>query len=312
MTYNHEKFIRDAIEGFLMQKTSFPVEILIHDDASTDSTADIIREYERKYPHLIKPVYQLENQYSKKRGLITKIQNERTQGKYVAKCEGDDYWTDPGKLQKQVDFLESHPDHVLCCSGYETLVQETGERTTEIETRFMKDPDGFSFTLLEMSISWFTKPLTSMFRSEIIRKDPAMLTSYRYCRDVHLFYHLMKEGRGYYFNEVYGVYRIHPGGIKSLAGARFNKNIAYERSKELYERNRDTYTRVLHLRSVSSLLKYDLRHGYPDNTLKRRCLLLLKLLKYGLSPSLIVNFVKVGLKMRKRGRSAGHRAMSAE
>src|SRR5690554_3523732 len=94
ITYNHENYIRDAIEGFLMQKTTFPVEVLIHDDASNDSTSDIIRVYESRFPNLIKPIYQTENQYSKKRGLISKIQNDRSKGKYIAKCEGDDYWID--------------------------------------------------------------------------------------------------------------------------------------------------------------------------------------------------------------------------
>ena len=114
ITYNHEEYIKDAIEGFLIQETNFPVEILIHDDASTDRTADIIREYELKYPHLFKPIYQKENQYSKKKGVITRIQNERVKGKYIAKCEGDDYWTDPLKLQKQVDFMEENLEYVAC------------------------------------------------------------------------------------------------------------------------------------------------------------------------------------------------------
>jgi glycosyltransferase involved in cell wall biosynthesis len=304
VTYNQELYIKDAIDSFLKQKTNFKVEILIYDDASTDSTPHIIDKYNSIYPDLIVPYYQKENLRSKGIKPRYKIQVQQAKGKYIALCDGDDYWTDPLKLQKQVDFLESHPGYVLCCGGYETLNEETGERSIEIETRFMKEPEGFSFDLTEMSLDWFTKTLASIFRADIIKKDPDILTSYRYCRDVHLFYHLMKEGKGFYFNEVFGVYRIHRGGVKSMVGDRFNKNIAYERSKELYERNRDTYTRALHLRSVSSLLKYDLRHRYPENTLKRRCQLLLKLLRYGLSPALIVNFLKVGLKMRKRGRSA--------
>ena len=108
ITYNHFKYIRDAIEGFLMQRTNFPLEILIHDDASIDGTAEIIKEYEKQYPWLIKPVYQAENQYSKHNGTRSKIQYDRAPGKYIALCEGDDYWTDPYKLQKQVDFLESN------------------------------------------------------------------------------------------------------------------------------------------------------------------------------------------------------------
>lgn len=112
-TYNHEKYIADALEGFVMQKTNFAFEILVHDDASTDRTADIIREYEAKYPDLIKPIYQTENQYSK-HPITTFFQLPRVQGKYVAFCEGDDYWTDDHKLQKQVDALEAHPELDIC------------------------------------------------------------------------------------------------------------------------------------------------------------------------------------------------------
>lgn len=116
-TYNHEKYIRDALEGFVMQKTTFPFEVLVHDDASTDGTADIIREYERKYPDIIKPIYQTENQYSKKVGITAVYQISRARGKYIAPCEGDDYWTDPMKLQKQYDFMERNPEYTLCaCS----------------------------------------------------------------------------------------------------------------------------------------------------------------------------------------------------
>ncbi|MBN1214147.1 MAG: glycosyltransferase family 2 protein, partial [Candidatus Lokiarchaeota archaeon] len=110
--YNHVNYIKDSIQGFIIQKTSFPFEILIHDDASTDGTTEIVKDYEHKYASLIKPIYQKDNQYSK--GISPgNINRKRATGKYIAICEGDDYWTDPYKLQKQVDFLESNPEYGL-------------------------------------------------------------------------------------------------------------------------------------------------------------------------------------------------------
>ena len=113
ISYNHENYIADAIESFLMQKVSFNYEILIHDYASTDKTQDIIMEYTMKYPNIIKPILQDENQYSKgkKVGMFHK---DIAKGKYIAICEGDDYWTDTNKLQKQIDYLENHPECSMC------------------------------------------------------------------------------------------------------------------------------------------------------------------------------------------------------
>lgn len=127
ITYNHEAFIRDAIEAFLMQKTTFPVEILIHDDASTDGTPRIIREYEEKYPNLIFPIYQTENLYSQGTKISINFQYPRARGKYIAYCEGDDYWADPLKLQKQVDFLEANDEYSFCSHNFWVLNQETSE-----------------------------------------------------------------------------------------------------------------------------------------------------------------------------------------
>ena len=112
--YNHEKFINDAIDGFLLQKTSFPVEILIHDDASTDRTPEIIRSYANKHPSLIFPLYQRENQFSLSRKPTSHFQIPRARGKYIIICEGDDYWTAPDKLQRQVEFLENNPEYSGC------------------------------------------------------------------------------------------------------------------------------------------------------------------------------------------------------
>lgn len=114
ITFNHVNFIEEALNGFLMQKTNFKFEILIHDDASTDGTEEIIREYERKYPSIIKPLYEETNQWVKGRKGSAVFNFPRAKGKYIALCEGDDYWTDPLKLQKQVDFLEGNPEYGIC------------------------------------------------------------------------------------------------------------------------------------------------------------------------------------------------------
>lgn len=114
LTYNHARFVRDALDGFVSQKTNFPFEVIIHDDASTDGTTEIIKEYERKYPDIIKPIYQTENQWRKAKTMSKTFVFPHVQGEYVAFCEGDDYWTDKNKLQKQVDFLDAHPECSIC------------------------------------------------------------------------------------------------------------------------------------------------------------------------------------------------------
>lgn len=136
-TYNHEHYIRRCLEGFVMQITNFRFEAIVHDDASTDGTAAILREYADKYPDIIKPIYEIENQYSKKDGTLNRIMNEHTHGKFAAMCEGDDYWTDPLKLQRQFDFLNMHDDYVAVAENgivinqmlnQEYLFSDKGER----------------------------------------------------------------------------------------------------------------------------------------------------------------------------------------
>lgn len=123
LAYNQEKFIRQALDGFVMQETPFPFEAIVHDDASTDGTAEIIREYARKYPGIIRPIIQTENQFQKTGDYpIARHVYPAARGKYIALCDGDDYWTDPCKLQRQVDALESDPGAAVCFHDYKLLV----------------------------------------------------------------------------------------------------------------------------------------------------------------------------------------------
>ena len=131
-TYNQESYIRKCLESLVGQETDFAYEILVHDDASTDRTADIIREFENAYPDKIRPIYQTVNQYSQGINIIDTILTPQAKGRYIAICEGDDYWTDPYKLQKQFDALEAHPEVDMCAHGAVLVKEDTEEVLREI------------------------------------------------------------------------------------------------------------------------------------------------------------------------------------
>ena len=164
-TYNHENYIRDAIESFLMQKTNFKFEVLIHDDASTDKTPEIIREYETKYPEIIKPVYQKENQYSQGIRYASLYQYPRVKGKYIAFCEGDDYWTDSYKLQKQYDALEKNPQVDICAHTADVVEAETKKKISQIKS----SNEDKIFTTEEVILGGggFVATNSLMYRSEL-------------------------------------------------------------------------------------------------------------------------------------------------
>lgn len=135
--YNHAPYIAQTIESIISQETNFHFELIIHDDASTDGTADIIRAYAEKYPDIIHPIFQTENQYSQ--GVdVYSFMNHWIHGKYVAQCEGDDYWCDIHKLQKQVDYMEMHPECSYCfCNSYNVNLDSevVGTQTPSEEDR---------------------------------------------------------------------------------------------------------------------------------------------------------------------------------
>lgn len=203
-TYNQEAYIRRCLDGILMQKTSFPIEILVHDDASTDATATIIREYEQLYPNIIKPIYQVENQYSKGIHISQTFQYPYVLGKYIALCEGDDYWTDPLKLQKQVDFLESHPDYAMC---YTQCVYFYQNRSV-----FAGRPWGGTGESIDVLLKMNTVPTLTV----VMRHDVLM----RYLKDIHpelrvwlmgdypMWLYFAAVSKIHFMAETTGVYRV--------------------------------------------------------------------------------------------------------
>ncbi len=211
LVYNHEPYLRQCLDGFVMQKTNFPFEAIVHDDASTDNSAAIIREYEEKYPHIIKPVYQTENQYSKKDGSLKRALNSAMSpsSRYIAVCEGDDYWTDPLKLQKQVDFLEAHPDYSMCFHETQRYSQRRGCFYSEVPT-YNKSREARVKDLIETG-SPFVSTCSILYRRSLLDCYPD------YCRRCHvgdlpLQVFCAVNGKCFYIRDTMAVYRVdNPG-----------------------------------------------------------------------------------------------------
>ena len=220
--YNHEPFLRQCLDGFVMQKTTFPFEAIVHDDASTDGSAAIIREYSEKYPDIIKPIFETENQYNKRDGSLRRIMDAalHPNSKYIAMCEGDDYWSDPNKLQLQVDFLESHPDFYMSCHGFMYFYEETKsfEKQDFLDYLPIDIFNGREYCVPSIDeffqSKWFTQVLTIVRRREKY-VDDKKLKCYSKAYDYITCYYMLKAGKCALFKNVMGVYRKHRGGVYS-------------------------------------------------------------------------------------------------
>jgi glycosyltransferase involved in cell wall biosynthesis len=214
MTYNHGPYIEDAIEGFLIQETEFPFEILIHDDASVDNTADIIREYKARYPELIRPIYQTENQYSKGVRPFLDFVIPKAKGKYIALCEGDDFWVCSTKLQKQVLFLESNPEYGLVHGGVNHLYQASGQYIKDYnKTKAILIPQGEIFEKL-LHGNHLIKTMTACFRKNLFKshyiKDPEFMSKQWRGIDISIWLTLAFHSKIFYIDEVFATYRLIP------------------------------------------------------------------------------------------------------
>ncbi len=240
LVYNHEPYIRQCLEGIVMQKTDFFFEVLVHDDASTDSSANIIREYEEKYPDIIKPIYQTENQHSKKVGIFKTFIYPIVKSKYIAMCEGDDYWTDPYKLQKQVDFLETHSQYDLCSHRFRIYNAENKVFINKLEPTMDDNVKGIEFDAeLGLYISYY-QTMTLVFRSRVLEKW--QLSKSKYLSDLHLCYFLTNNKKGYCLNQDGAVYRLSNVGIFSKKSLYEKLNFNYNMSKDIYINNQNDIT----------------------------------------------------------------------
>jgi len=212
ITYNHDKFIRECLDGFLMQETTFPVEILVHDDASTDHTADILREYAAQYPTLFRLYLQTENQYSQ--GIaITPILCDLASGELIAFCEGDDYWFYPQKLLQQENILRVRHDLVMVSHGCKRAIDGGGDMIPWLRTKGLGNKE---YTDLDILLGVFDLMQTWLIRKPCFdQRFLKMRKSFPVGDTPYNLYLLQNGSKGLSLEKLWSCYRQHPGGIWS-------------------------------------------------------------------------------------------------
>lgn len=245
-TYNHASYIVDAMNGFTMQQTDFPFVVAIVDDASTDNAPQVIRDYFEKNFDTEEPsiafqeeveygkvlfarhntnkncffaiVLLKQNHYQQKKSKRPYLSRWAENAEFLAFCEGDDYWTNSSKLQKQVAFLDDNPQYIICSHNFIRFHQDS--RSFENKTYYSNlFPEDTTFDRIEYSLDnyfdrWWTQPLTCVYRNgDYIKRMP--FSSYQYFKDDIFYYYVLKEGKGVLFRDSMGVYRVHDGGVWS-------------------------------------------------------------------------------------------------
>lgn len=239
-TYNQEAYILDTLNGFVSQNTSFPVVSVVVDDASTDNEPQVIQDFfdknfDREDPtvayyeetdfgtllfaqHRVNRncyfaiLFLKENHFIQKKSKFPYLSRWTDNSRYIALCEGDDYWTDPMKLQTQVDFLEGHEEYSLCCHRYMIYEQSRNSwKEDYVHALFDRQPDGFSFTRSDNLKTWITKTMTLMYRRDWIKMED--LQKYKYRCDEHMNYLLLSRGPGYCLPFIGAVYRRTDSGV---------------------------------------------------------------------------------------------------
>lgn len=216
-TYNHENFIGQMLDGALMQQTSFPFEIVIGDDASTDRTQGIIREYSEKYPGRIRAYLHDKNQgpaspreFAGRNNVLGLL--KACQGEYVAMCEGDDYWTDPLKLQKQIDFLDNHKDYSVCHHNVKVIYEDGSESHL-----FNSDDQQLTSSIENvLEDKWFMATASWVYRNYFKDEDFADWHAKAAAGDWAILIQLAAYGKIGYLPDTMGIYRKHSAGLSNV------------------------------------------------------------------------------------------------
>lgn len=216
-TFNHEKYIAQMLEGALNQQTTFQYEIVIGDDASTDHAPPIIQDYARRFPEKIRACLHPKNlgpseprEFGGRNNVLFLL--KACQGEYVALCEGDDYWTDPFKLQAQVDFLDKYPDFSICHHNLEVIYED------DSPSHSFNSNDQKAISSIEdiLKDHWFIGTASLMYRNQFLHEDFADWHHRAAAGDWALVIQLAARGKVGYLNKTMGVYRKHRGGLSNV------------------------------------------------------------------------------------------------
>lgn len=247
--YNHAKYIESAIIGFLSQVTTFPFKIQIHDDASTDGSQEIIKKYYDRYPHIINPILEEENLWSKKDGTLSKAIRANKDGEYIALCEGDDYWIDSRKLEKQITALENNTDCTICYTN--AYIENQLNSTIIREEYFHNNLEFYEMTKCDQKLTLddaykipFPPTASFVYRHKLEVK----LDELPICQngDLRLRMCFLALGKAYYLADKTCVYRTN---VPYSAMSRWKK----DKSSERYKRSVATLTM---LNAIDKLTDY--------------------------------------------------------
>lgn len=222
--YNQEKYIRDALEGFVNQKTNFNYEVIISDDASADNTQNIIKEYQMNYPNIIKPIYRKENIGANSNFMDS---YNKCKGKYVAICDGDDYWTDQKKLQKQIDFLEKNQDFAMSSHAVKTIYLDVEEKYPFVEPLEIA---GFEEIIRH---GLFIPSLSIVISRKALPKLPIWFEKL-WSSHMPIILLSTVNGKNYYFKEIMGLKRKNPKSISQLPERKTRRYKEYLISNKTY------------------------------------------------------------------------------
>ncbi|WP_242117936.1 glycosyltransferase family 2 protein [Aestuariivivens sediminicola] len=261
ITYNHENYIIDAIEGVLNQKVDFEYELIISNDCSEDGSHSVISKYikENDSNHQIRYFNQT---YNMGMHLNFKFAHSKARGEFIAICEGDDFWIHEEKLQRQVDFLDKHSAYSLCYTRFNTYNEQTKTLALDLNEKYFSNKQDFiDFDFDTFQKGWHIGNQTLVFRN--IFFDYSIYSRYKNIRDVHLVTHLLNSGKGACLNFVSANYRIHRTGIHSEITNYKGFYIGYKTHEEIYLNNKtNDFLKKRHLMSMQNFISINIKKGF--------------------------------------------------